>query len=663
MKISNVMLKSGITLEEIAEYIMPVLLDVTKSKDGSIFIARGEFEESGFLKLSARLSAWFDKPEKKIIEKDKAGRYLGIWGESLNTRRSFITNNPVEHESWFRHLPPRVEFKNFLSVPILFEGELLAQLSVVNGAVNYTNQHVSECEQLGTILALLVTRHRLERRIEEQLAIINRSHDAILRIDLSGTITYANVSALALYKKRLPGLIGQSLESALPIDTPDFYNKKMREIIALGDWHGELQYSIAGEMVTVDSVWKTLRNRLNEPYAIVVSNADITEQKRLEQQFLRSQRFETIATLAGGIAHDLNNIFVPISMAAYILRDKISDPKSKTLLETLDVSVQRGSELSKQILSLSHSSESEHVEIQPRHIFKEIRRFLDATFPKSMKLSQDFQKDLWMIEGNPAMLQQLLMNICVRCINEMPEGGAMMLVAQNVEFSEETRLAVDGARAGRFVRLAVKRTLGKESATLPHRRDTGVPDSLSKGTDTTMAGATSILRLFKGFLHVQVANGSEMTISAYIPAIIPEPQLETQMSLSVLNGNNELLLLVDDEQNVRDILREMLTTHGYRVLTAGHGAEAIAKYSELAATSPNDTIDVLITDMLMPIMDGSATIKAIRRLNPRINIVAISGMVAQGNIDDPKVDVDAFLRKPFKAEVLLSTLKRILSKT
>ncbi|MDL5503785.1 MAG: ATP-binding protein, partial [Candidatus Methanoperedens sp.] len=182
-------------------------------------------------------------------------------------------------------------------------------------------------------------------------------------------------------------------------------------------------------------------------------NTDITGKKKLEEQFLRAQRMESIGTLAGGIAHDVNNVLTPIMLSLELLKEKFTDNESQQLINILDRSAKRGANLIKQVQSFARGVEGERVPLQTAHLISEIRQIAKETFPRSIKIMTDIQKDLWTISGDATQLHQVLMNLCVNARDAMPDGGILNISAENIFIDENADV-----RAGRYIVIAVTDT-------------------------------------------------------------------------------------------------------------------------------------------------------------------------------------------------------------
>ena len=206
--------------------------------------------------------------------------------------------------------------------------------------------------------------------------------------------------------------------------------KKFEEVngltISQGEWNGELQHLTKDRReITVEARWTLIRDNEGHPKSVLAINTDITEKKKIEAQFMRAQRMESIGTLAGGIAHDLNNILAPIMMSIDILKTTSDSPETTRILETIEVSAKRGADIVRQVLSFARGLEGERIEVQPKHLLKDLENIIKDTFPKDIRLQFSIPKDTWTILGDPTQVHQILLNLCVNARDAMPNGGSL----------------------------------------------------------------------------------------------------------------------------------------------------------------------------------------------------------------------------------------------
>jgi PAS domain S-box-containing protein len=506
----------------------------------------------------------------------------------------------------------------------------------------------------------ITERKRGEEQIREQAALLDQAQDAILVRDLEQNILFWNKGAERLYGWTAAEASGRNAAELLLKEPSAQFEVARQAVIDKGAWGGEVhQLRRDGAEIIVQSRWTLVRDEHGAPASILVINTDITEKKLMEAQFLRAQRMESIGTLAGGIAHDLNNVLSPILMAVDMLRLKASDEASRKWLDVLRTNAERGGDMVRQVLSFARGVEGERVALQPKHLIKEIVKILRETLPKSIEITYHLADDLWIISADATQLHQVLMNLCVNARDAMPDGGAIAIRAENTLVDENyARMHIE-ARAGRFVMITVTDTGPGMPADVQSRifEPFFTTKEMTKGTGLGLSTALTIVKSHGGFINVysELHKGSQFTL--YLPALEEQRTaavraLQTDLPL----GNGELVLIVDDEEAIREITRSTLETFGYRVLTASDGTEALALYADRKSE-----IDVVLTDMVMPFMDGPATIRALQRMNPGVRIIAASGLTMGLRAGEASLDgVSVFLNKPYTAEKVLKALAHVL---
>jgi two-component system, cell cycle sensor histidine kinase and response regulator CckA len=393
------------------------------------------------------------------------------------------------------------------------------------------------------------------------------------------------------------------------------------------------------------------------PTRTIGIHMDITEKKQLEAQFLRTQRLESLGTLASGIAHDLNNILTPILSVAQLLPLRVTniDERTQNLLKILEASARRGADLIKQILSFAQGVEGKHVCIQPSHLIVEIKKIIQQTLPKSIEIDTSIPADLGLVWGDMTQLHQVLMNLCINARDAMPQGGTLTIQARNKSIDETFAREHLDAKIGEYVSIAVIDTgTGIQPQLIDRIFDPFfTTKEIGKGTGLGLSAVLGIVRSHGGFVDVQSQVNRGTQIDIYLPAAPPthQPQ-EDEPELPI--GNQELILVVDDELAIGELIKTTLETYNYRVVSASNGKDAISIYAER-----RDAIAAVLVDMMMPVMDGITTVTALHQLTPDLPIIAISGLNSIDAVAKSKrFGCQYFLAKPFTNSELLEVLSK-----
>lgn len=504
-------------------------------------------------------------------------------------------------------------------------------------------------------------RRQVEDMLRQQASLLDKANDAILVRDLDHSITYWNKSAETLYGWTAEEAMGRKVSELLYPDDEEF-EKRNDKVLADGEWAGEIQQvTKAGEEVTVEGRWTLVRDVEGRPKCILAINTNVTEQKRLEDQVLRSQRMESIGTLAGGIAHDLNNVLTPIMMSVDLLNLRIKDAACRETLGTIASSARRGADMLNQVLSFARGMEGQKTPLKVSRLLQDLARIVGDTFPKNIQLRlHDELLATGIVSGDPTQIHQVLLNLCVNARDAMPAGGALTISAANIMIDAQYAAMNIEAREGPHIMISVEDDgVGIAQAVLPKIFDPFfTTKEMGKGTGLGLSTSLAIMKSHGGFFRVYSELGQGSCFRVYLPAQPVQATARPVIAEPVLpRGSQQLVLLVDDEAAVREITRQTLEAYGYRVLLAADGAEAVALYSK----HQND-IALVLTDMRMPVMDGTTTIQVLMKMNPDVCIIAASGINSNNTVAKAAgTGVRQFLPKPYTAETILRALHQALN--
>ncbi len=509
-------------------------------------------------------------------------------------------------------------------------------------------------------IAMAIERKRAEEKIRDQVRLLDIAQDAILELDMEHRVVFWNKSAERIYGWTSSEALGQRAEDLFQRQQTHL-EAALKEVMASGLWFGELtQVNKGGQPVLVESRWNLVRNDEGQPKSVLVINTDITEKKQLERQFLRAQRMESIGTLASGIAHDLNNVLAPMRMAIPLLRDALTTPSSKTILETLEMTAKRGEGIVKQVLSFVRGMEGERSALKLKHLVNETSRFLRETVNPSIKIMTRCPADLWQVKGDATQLSQVLMNLSVNARDAMPEGGTLRVELQNLTLSPEMSARHLDAKPGPYVLLTVADTgMGIPAENLSRIFDPFfTTKDPGKGTGLGLATVATIVKSHGGFIDLQSEIGRGTQFKVYLPATEVEQAEVEAAAQEIPSGHGETILVVEDEESVSGLIQTILLGKNYNVLSAADGTEALAVYM-----ANREQIQLVLVDMLMPVLDGAATIRALRKINSDLKIVAMSGLLLEKASDENTTLLKSlpFLSKPFDPEALLRIMASVLA--
>jgi PAS domain S-box-containing protein len=529
------------------------------------------------------------------------------------------------------------------------------------GASDYLDKSLLGAHLLERSIRYAIERKRAEQKIREQAALLDVATDAIFVRDLEDRILYWNKGAEALYGFSAEDALGKIAHRLLYKSTSSQLEEAYKLLTEKGSWQGELhQVTKNGKKIVVQSRWTLVQDDEEKPKSILSVNTDITEKKQLETQFLRAQRMESLGTLAGGIAHDLNNVLAPILMAVQLLELKLQDAQSQQWLEILESNVKRGADLVKQVLSFARGCEGDRTILQVRHLILEIKQIAKETFPKSIELYLDIPGDLWTVYGDATQLHQVLLNLCVNARDAMPNGGTLKICAENILIDEHyARMNID-AQEGAYILISISDNgTGINSEILDRIFDPFfTTKEVGKGTGLGLSTVLGIIKSHGGFVKVYSEVGKGTEFKVYLPAAeVSETPLVAENKNPIFTGQGELILVVDDEDSICEITKLSLETSGYKVITAHDGIEAITLYAQR-----KEEISVVLTDMMMPSLDGATTIRTLQKINPYVKVIAVSGLESNHKVAEVAgTSVKSFLLKPYTGQELLKTVHGVLS--
>ncbi len=501
---------------------------------------------------------------------------------------------------------------------------------------------------------------RMQGRVLESMA------EGVAVCDENGLIVFSNAACNAMFGYDSGELIAQHF-SIIKNTPPEESHLAMDELFSYlrekGAWMGEMSSRKKdGTAFVTRSRISVLEIAGVRSFVAVVE--DITEKKSMEAQFLRSQRMESVGRLSSGIAHDMNNILTPIFLSAFMLRRELSAEDHEKMLGNIETNAQRGADLIKQLLTFGCDAGGQRQVVQTNRLVSDMMKIMTGTFPKSINMSSRTSDEVWPVLGDATQLHQVLLNLCVNARDAMPLGGALALTTENIRLDENFAAMNVDAAPGPYVLLRVTDTgegippevIDKIFDPFFTTKETG------KGTGLGLSTVMGIVKSHQGFVNLRSRVGVGTTFEIYLPAA-PDAVVATIAAPApeAPRGQGEMILIVDDEVAIRDVVQKTLIGHGYRVLTAGDGTEAIAQFSV-----HRGEIKAVLTDIMMPFMDGVTLSRTLKKMDPTIRITASSGMgSAKGRQDKAaalnSLQINTFLHKPYTAGEILTAIGDLFS--
>ncbi|AFZ59573.1 PAS domain S-box protein [Anabaena cylindrica FACHB-243] len=612
---------------------------------------------------------------------------MGIWDWEIQTNQTLWSSNmgPIyglpshtlcpspENFLYLIYPEDRNNFTKAVKLAIEQKTEFVSEHRVIwsDGSLHwlsargkvYYDENDQPARMLGTTREIS-ERKQAEQKIHEQAALLDIATDAIFVRDFQTEILFWNQGAEKIYGWQNHEAMGKNFRDIFYSTT----SPQPEEVIALqtvvksGTWHGELRRKTKfGQEIMVESRWTLMFDAEGQPKSILIVDTDITKKKELEEQFYRTQRLESIGTLAGGIAHDINNILTPILGAAQLLKGRLAHEQERhpLLLTIIENNAKRGAGLVKQVLSFARGLKGERAIVQVKHLIADVIQIGRQTFPKSIEFAAQISEDLWAVSGDTTQLHQVLMNLVVNARDAMPEGGCLQITAENLFIDETyTRMNFE-SKVGHHIVITITDTGIGMTPEILNRIFEPFFTTKEVGTGTGL-GLSTVLGIIKshdGFITVssEVAKGS--TFKIFLPSV-EEPQIPAIEDLEMHSGQGELILVVDDEPQIRDVAKIILEQYNYQTITASNGIEAIALYAQ-----HKKSISAVLMDMMMPEMDGITAIRTLQRMNPQVQVIACSGLSTIEVLpESANTEVQAVLFKPYTANDLLRNIDQIIRK-
>ena len=500
-----------------------------------------------------------------------------------------------------------------------------------------------------------------QRRVAEQAALLDAARDAVIVRSLDGIVEYCNAAAARLYGWTIEEAVGRDIREVVS-GRPHDFDTAATATLRDGYWAGELhERTRDGRAIIVDSRWQLLQDDAGKPSCVLSLGSDITRWRQVEQERIHARRLESLGTLAGGIAHDLNNVLTPILLAVQLLKRGEQDEADLQLLATMETAARRGADMVGQVLAFARGIDGRRERIAIDPLFEELRTTARTMLPASVALEVDVAPDVPDTVGDSTQLLQVLANLVTNARDAMPQGGSLGIRASAVNLCGDALAHTHLDLPGRYVRIDVDDTGTGMSEEVAEKvfEPFFTTKPLGRGTGLGLATSLSIVRSHGGSIRVDSEPGRGTRVAVLLPVADGSEGAVDEGADSTASaplGDGELVLVIDDDASIRVAVPQALQAYGYQVLTASNGEEGIALIE-----SGGTAVDVVLTDMMMPVMDGAAMSAYLKEHHPGIPVIASSGLVTRADeTDGPRMGVAAFLPKPYTTGALLTVLRNVL---
>ncbi|MBL7961265.1 PAS domain S-box protein [bacterium] len=534
--------------------------------------------------------------------------------------------------------------------------------------IHLTTTNIKDSNGQVTALIGVATDITDRKRAEEVLRESEEKYKSFFEDDLTGDYITTLDGRLLACNLPFAKMFGYAtVDEALKMDVRSLYpDKKAREqLLKRLTREKRLEYN-SSELIRKDGkkiyVIENMVGKFNEKGELIEIKGylfDDTHRRSLETQLIQSQKMESLGTLAGGIAHDFNNILAIILGHINLVRRKFSDNEYITdSADTITTATQRGASLVKQLLTFARKSDVVLESILIHETIKEIRKFIEQTFPKTISIRTDYEKDLPPVVANPTQIHQVLLNLCINARDAMPNGGILSITAKGIK-AQDIQGKTSKLHSPEYIYVKVTDTgTGMDEET---KNRIFEPFFTTKGRDRGsglgLATVYGIVESHHGFIDVQSEVGKGTSFNLYFP--VQQSYIEhhaKEVSVNDIAGGNETILIADDEESMRKLLTAIFEEKGYHVLAAADGQEALDMYAQ-----QHDDIALVFTDMGLPKISGEEVIAGIQKINADAKIIISSGYFGHNRKSELlKAGVTDFAQKPYFPDEILKKVREVL---
>ena len=505
------------------------------------------------------------------------------------------------------------------------------------------------------------TYEELKSSEEKYRSLFEQSEDAIFISKPDGSLMDVNPAGVEL-------LGFGSKDDLLKINMIDFFvnpeeGELLLSILKRDRFAKDQEFTFKkknGGRIVVSSTITVVLDESNQAYSYLGIIRDITKQKSLQDQLMQAQKMESVGTLAAGIAHDFNNILgIIMGYSGLIGRKELDPEKTARGTDAILKATSRGAALVKQLLTFARKAESEYESVRINDIVNEVSKLLRETLPKTIVVTEDIKPDLPPIDADATQIHQVLLNLCLNARDAMPNGGTIKISTATSE-SEQVGSRFPNALPIKHILLEVKDTgHGMDEETKRRIFDPFfTTKDVGKGTGLGLALVHSIVSSHNGFIEVETNPGDGTTFSIYLPIHNRKTFKDetTAITLQDAPGGAETILLIEDEEMLRDLVKAVIESKGYNVFTADDGEEGIELF-----TRRRSEIAVVISDLGLPKIPGDEVLRRIRSISPLVKLIAASGFI-EPEVKSKLLDIGVmhFIQKPYLLAEIMQTIRETI---
>ena len=654
--------------EDAARHIFDVCREATGATSGYVALLSADGAENEVLFLEAG-----DLPCD--VDPQLPMPIRGLRAEAYSLA-SVVYDNDFTNSEWAHFMPAgHVELRNVMFAPLIVAEKVVGIIGLANKPTDFTEQDADISQALADMAALSLRRTWDEQALRESE---ERFSLAFQTSPYAITITRVSDGLFVEVNDTFTSIIGYSREEAVGKTTLDLdmwvdpvVRDDMITTVAAGQRVREREVDLrAKDGSVVHTLFSIDLIKLGDDLCFLASVSDITERVRareereyLQEQLLQAQKIESVGRLAGGIAHDLNNLLVPIlGYSDMLLEDCQPDAETRMPLEAIAHASTRARDLVQQLLAFSRKQVLEFVSIDLNELLTRFERLLRSTIREDITIEFLLDDAVPLIRGDVGQIEQVVMNLAVNARDAMPNGGTLTIQTGVAELDDAYVTTHPDAQPGRYVTLTVTDTgAGMDAETREHIFEPFFTTKATPlGTGLGLATVYGIVKQHGGTIYVYSEPGCGATFRVYLPVSDQEPPpVPVPAAAPARVHGSETILLVEDDEQVRELARAVLTRQGYRIITAASGNDAI-----VLLDGHDGTVDLLLTDVVMPEMSGKDLFDHLTATNPDLRVLYMSGytddVIAHRGVIDEGVN---FIQKPFAVQALAAKVRHVLDHT
>ena len=586
----------------------------------------------------------------------------GIWGEAVRQRRPIVVNdfqapNPLKKGCPEGH----VELRTFMTIPVFVGERVVAVIGMGNKDSDYDDSDVRQLSLLMDSVWRIIQAKRVEAQQRRLATAVEHAAEGVMITDIDGTIEYVNDACVRMTGYEKEDLLGRNPRILRSGEQDEAFYREFWQTIASGSvWTGKIMNRKKdGTSYMAELTVSPVRDSSGLVVNFVALTRDITQHLELSKQLFQAQKMEAVGTLAGGVAHDFNNVLqVALGFSELILEDEELPKHYRADLQKIYESAKRGADLVQRLLTFSRKTEIEPQPLNLNSRITDLQKMLDRTLPKMIAIQLLLDRRLSSINADKTQIDQVIMNLAVNARDAMPDGGKLIFETSDVVLDEEyARMHVD-AKPGPHVLLAVTDTgSGIDKDALEHIFEPFyTTKGVGEGTGLGLAMVHGIVQQHGGHVRCYSEPGQGTTFKIYFPALVSAEEKEEIIVRKMPRGGQETILLVDDDELIRDLGSRILSKSGYKVITASNGKEALDVYERRGSE-----IALVILDLIMPEMGGKQCLEGLLSLDPAVKVVIASGFSADGQTKDTlAAGAKGFINKPYDIRQMLEVVRAVL---